>query len=89
MSASSAPSLLLGEQLSFAQAARRLNIAQPALTRTIKGIEAVVGTQLLIRTTRRVQLTKPEKSSWNYAVTRRHETNSTVARLIDFIREAP
>lgn len=48
----------VGEQLSFAQAARRLNIAQPALTRTIKGIEAVVGTQLLIRTTRRVQLTQ-------------------------------
>lgn len=48
----------VGEQLSFAQAARRLNIAQPALTRTIKGIEAVVGTQLLVRTTRRVQLTR-------------------------------
>ncbi len=48
----------VGEQLSFAQAARRLNIAQPALTRTIKSIEAVVGTQLFVRTTRRVQLTR-------------------------------
>jgi DNA-binding transcriptional LysR family regulator len=48
----------VGEQLSFAQAARRLNIAQPALSRTVKAIEDAVGAPLLTRTTRRVQLTK-------------------------------
>jgi DNA-binding transcriptional LysR family regulator len=48
----------VGEQLSFAQAARRLNIAQPALSRTVKAIEDAVGASLLTRTTRRVQLTK-------------------------------
>ncbi len=48
----------VAELLSFAQASRRLNIAQPALSRTIRAVEDMVGSPLMTRTTRRVQLTK-------------------------------
>ncbi len=42
---------------SFVAAATHLNISQPALTRTIQQVEAVLGVALFARTTRRVVLT--------------------------------
>lgn len=47
----------VGEELSLSKAARRLNIAQPPLTRHIKFIEETVGAQLFIRTSKGVELT--------------------------------
>lgn len=49
--------LAVGTELHFGRAADSLNIAQPALTKIIKQLEAEVGTPLLLRTTRRVELT--------------------------------
>ena len=43
---------------SFGEAARQLNISQPALSRRIKGLEAAVGAQLIERTTRSVAPTQ-------------------------------
>ncbi|HTH98850.1 MAG TPA: LysR family transcriptional regulator [Stellaceae bacterium] len=43
---------------SFAVAARALNMSPPAVTRAIAGLEDLIGTRLLIRTTRRVSLTE-------------------------------
>lgn len=42
---------------SFSAAARQLNITQPSVSSRIRRLEASLGTQLLVRTTRRVELT--------------------------------
>lgn len=47
----------LGETLHFAHAAEKLHIVQPALSMQIKALEEELGTQLFIRTRRKVELT--------------------------------
>ena len=42
---------------SFSAAARRLHIAQPALSRQVKALEAMLGVALLVRDARGVSLT--------------------------------
>jgi len=48
--------LAVAEALSFREAAGRLNVAQPALSRAVQQLEAELGFKLLERTTRRVRL---------------------------------
>lgn len=50
--------VVVAEERHFHAAAERLHITQPALSRTIRWLEDAVGTPLLTRTTRRVQLTE-------------------------------
>ncbi len=47
----------VAEDLSYSKAARRLNIAQPALTRAVQELEAEIGATLLERNRRIVRLT--------------------------------
>ena len=49
--------VVAAEELNFTRAAARLYVAQQALSREIKRLEAQVGTALFVRTTRRVTLT--------------------------------
>lgn len=64
----------LGKELHFGRAAEALNIAQPALSKIIQQIEAEIGTPLLLRTTRRVELTEAGKTFLA-------ETDSIVAQI--------
>jgi DNA-binding transcriptional LysR family regulator len=47
----------VAEERSFTRAAQRLRISQPPLSQQIQDIEAIVKTRLLLRTSRRVELT--------------------------------
>lgn len=48
----------VGEEESFAAAARRLDLSPAAVTRAISGLEEQLGVKLLLRTTRNVRLTE-------------------------------
>lgn len=50
--------LVVADELHFTRAAETLGMAQPVLTQQIQRLEGVLGTQLFIRTSRRVVLTE-------------------------------
>jgi DNA-binding transcriptional LysR family regulator len=52
----------VGEELHFGRAAKRINMTQPPLTRQIQGLEHELHLQLLVRTSRSVQLTPAGKA---------------------------
>lgn len=49
--------LVLAQELNFTRAAARIGIAQPALSARMRRLEAELGTSLLVRSTRSVELT--------------------------------
>src|ERR1051325_8163687 len=57
----------VAEDLSFSGAARRLHVAQPALSRAVKQLESTLGTTLLERTRHHVRLTPAGSVLWAFA----------------------
>src|SRR3954452_10121533 len=72
--------VLLAEELNFTRAARRGNVAQPALSRQIRKLEDELGVPLVDRTTRRVRLTP---AGAEFA-----ERTRTILHALDGAREA-
>jgi DNA-binding transcriptional LysR family regulator len=59
--------IVVSEHLHFRRAAESLHMSQAALSHTIRQLEDEVGTELLVRTTRRVQLTQAGRTFYEYA----------------------
>lgn len=57
----------IGDQGSISAAAVRLHVAQPALSRTLSQLENRLGTRLVDRTTRRLELTAAGRVLWEHA----------------------
>ncbi|WP_202237129.1 LysR family transcriptional regulator [Actinacidiphila reveromycinica] len=66
----------VAEELHFGRAAARLSIAQPALSKTVRRVEARLGVQLLVRSSRHVALTPAGEALLHHG---RHALNAVGA----------
>jgi DNA-binding transcriptional LysR family regulator len=76
--------LVVAEEMNFKRAARRLNIAQPPLSRQIRRLEQDLGVTLFQRTQRRVQLTEAGQA----LVTEARQILATIEQSIRVVQRA-
>ena len=58
--------IAVAEERHFGRAAQRLHMAQPPLSQQIRQLEEQLGTPLLLRTTRKVDLTPAGQVLWGW-----------------------
>ncbi len=75
--------VMVADEAHFTRAARRLRIAQPALSQQIRRLEAEVGLPLVERTTRSVRMTAAGKVLVEHARRMLREADTAVAELHD------
>lgn len=68
---------------SFTKAANFLHISQPSLTATIKKMEADLGYDLFIRTTKEIKITEKGIQFYNYAQGLIHHYHQTIEKMYD------
>jgi DNA-binding transcriptional LysR family regulator len=71
----------VAETRHFSRAAERLHMAQPPLSQAIRRLEAELGVDLLVRTTRRVQLTPAGATFYDDAVRILSQVEASVRRV--------
>ncbi|MGD9864325.1 MAG: LysR family transcriptional regulator [Pseudodonghicola sp.] len=76
---------VVAETLSFSEAAQRLHVAQPAISRAVRDLEQSLGVTLFVRTTRKVTLT-PEGAALAKGADRAWQTLETTLRMVQQIR---
>ncbi|OJU48149.1 MAG: hypothetical protein BGO03_17140 [Mesorhizobium sp. 61-13] len=77
--------LAVASELHFGRAAEKLNVAQPALSRTIQNLEEFLTVQLFERNTRTVRLTEAGKILQEHGARVVHQLN----QAIHLVRRAP
>jgi LysR family transcriptional regulator, transcription activator of glutamate synthase operon len=73
----------LGQELSFTKAAAKANVAQPALSRQIRKLEDELGTALVDRTSRRVQMTATGRQLVQRAILILDEVEDARAEIVE------
>jgi DNA-binding transcriptional LysR family regulator len=77
--------LAVARELHYGRAASRLNVAQPALSRTVQHLEALLGVKLFDRTTRNVRLTDAGRTFQEQGSRVLHQ----LERAVDLTRRTP
>lgn len=80
--------LAVAETGSFSQAAERMHVTQPSVTGRVQRLEAALGTTLLTRTTRRVELTDDGRRAEAAARAALHGLRELVGEFRQRIRQA-
>src|SRR5881227_4488141 len=78
----------VGRERSFTKAAAKLGVSQPALSHTIRELEARLGVRLLTRTTRSVSPTEAGERLLQTVAPRLEEIDAELGALSEF-REKP
>lgn len=76
----------VAQELNFSKAAQRLFISQPPLSRRIRQLESVVGTELFVRTTRSVELTPAGVLLYEHARRITSDMNHMLASVREYAR---
>lgn len=80
--------MLVAQEGSFTRAAARLRLAQSGISRTIRELEARIGVQLLVRTTRRLSLTQAGEQLYRTALSGFQSLDAGLATLAHY-RDTP
>jgi DNA-binding transcriptional LysR family regulator len=80
--------LMVAREQSFTRAAAQLGVSQPALSQTIRGLEARLGVRLLTRTTRRVSPTEAGERLFRTVGPRFEEVDAELAAVTELRERA-